>query len=127
MNKKKQLIQALGGIVCLVAGALLALYPTRRYEEHRYIVDAAACRMDLLMVSRADLLARPDTGSVVVLHGISANKIIMQYLARSLARNWACACTSPIFPATAVHLGRFRRSKPNRVPLPCYVASRHAA
>ena len=85
MNKKKQLIQALGGIVCLVAGALLALYPARRYEEHRYIVDAAACRMDLLMVSRADLLARPDTGSVVLLHGISANKIIMQYLARSLA------------------------------------------
>jgi dienelactone hydrolase len=85
LNKKKQLIQALGGIVCLVAGALLALYPARRYEEHRYIVDAAACRMDLLMVSRADLLARPDTGSVVLLHGISANKIIMQYLARSLA------------------------------------------
>lgn len=85
MNKKGQLLQALSGIVCLVAGAILALYPARRYEEHRYIVDAAACRMDLLMVSRADLLARPDTGSVVLLHGISANKIIMQYLARSFA------------------------------------------
>jgi pimeloyl-ACP methyl ester carboxylesterase len=85
LNKKRQLIQALAGIVCLVAGTLVALYPARRYEEHRYIVDAAACRMDLLMVSRADLLARPDTGSVVLLHGISANKIIMQYLARAFA------------------------------------------
>lgn len=85
MSKKKQLLQALSGIVCLVAGALLALLPARRYEEHRYIVDAAACRMDLLMVNRADLLARPDTGSVVLLHGISANKIVMQYLARSFA------------------------------------------
>jgi alpha-beta hydrolase superfamily lysophospholipase len=85
LNKKRQLIQALGGIVCLVAGVLLALYPARRYEEHRYIVDAAACRMDLLLVSRADLLARPDTGSVVLLHGISANKIVMQYLARAFA------------------------------------------
>ncbi len=85
MNKKKQVFQAIAGIFCLVVGALLALYPTRRYTEHRYIVDAAACRMDLLMVSRADLLARPETGSVVLFHGISANKIIMQYLARAFA------------------------------------------
>jgi pimeloyl-ACP methyl ester carboxylesterase len=85
LNKKKQVLQAVMGILCLVVGALLALYPTRRYAERRYIVDAASCRMDLLQVSRADLLARPDTGSVVLLHGISANKIIMQYLARSFA------------------------------------------
>jgi pimeloyl-ACP methyl ester carboxylesterase len=85
LTKKKQVLQAVAGIVCLLVGALLALYPTRRYSEHRYVVDAAACRMDLLMVSRADLLARPDTGSVVLLHGISANKIIMQYLARAFA------------------------------------------
>jgi len=85
LSKKKQVLQALAGILCLVLGAVLALYPTRRYAETRYLVDAAACRMDLLMVSRADLLARPDTGSVVLLHGISANKIIMQYLARSFA------------------------------------------
>jgi len=85
LDKKKQVLQAAAGILCLLLGALLALYPTRRYAEHRYIVDAAACRMDLLMVSRADLLARPDTGSVVLLHGISANKVIMQYLARAFA------------------------------------------
>jgi Alpha/beta hydrolase family len=64
---------------------LLTLYSGRRYSEQRYVVDAASCRMDLLMVSRTDLLARPDTGSVVLLHGLSANKIIMQYLARAFA------------------------------------------
>jgi dienelactone hydrolase len=85
LNKKKQVLQAVAGILCLVIGGLLALYPTRRYSERRYVVDAAACRMDILMVSRADLLARPDTGSVVLVHGIAANKIIMLYLARSFA------------------------------------------
>lgn len=85
MNKKKQVLQAVAGILYLVVGGALALFPTRRYTEHHYVVDAASCRMDLLMVNRADLLAGPDTGSVVLLHGISANKIIMQYLARSFA------------------------------------------
>jgi pimeloyl-ACP methyl ester carboxylesterase len=85
LNKRNQVRQAVVGILCLVVGTLLALLPARRYAARRYIVDAASCRMDLLMVSRADLLATPDTGSVVLLHGISANKIIMQYLARSFA------------------------------------------
>jgi pimeloyl-ACP methyl ester carboxylesterase len=85
LNKKKQVLQAVAGILCLVVGGALALYPTRRYTEHHYVVDAASCRMDLIMLNRADLLAGPDTGSVVLLHGISANKIIMQYLARSFA------------------------------------------
>jgi pimeloyl-ACP methyl ester carboxylesterase len=85
LNKKRQTLQAIAGVLCLVIGGILALYPSRRYTEHRYVVDAAACRMDILMVSRADLLARPDTGSVVLLHGVAANKIIMLYLARSFA------------------------------------------
>ncbi len=50
------------------------------------MVDTAACRMDLLAVSRVDLPASPETGSVVLLHGLSANKLIMQYLARSFAQ-----------------------------------------
>jgi pimeloyl-ACP methyl ester carboxylesterase len=85
LDRKKQVFQALGGVLLLIIGGLLALYPTRRFVEHRYIVDAASCRMDLLMISRADLPAGPDTGSVVLLHGISANRIIMQYLARAFA------------------------------------------
>lgn len=85
LNKKNQLLQACCGIFCLVVGAVLALYPTRRYTEHRYVVDAAACRMDLLMVTRADRATDAEAGSVVLFHGIAANKIIMQYLARAFA------------------------------------------
>jgi pimeloyl-ACP methyl ester carboxylesterase len=85
LNKRNQVFQAAAGILCLLVGGLLALYPTRRYAERHYVVDAASCRMDLLVVSRADLLTGPDTGSVVLLHGISANKIIMQNLARAFA------------------------------------------
>jgi pimeloyl-ACP methyl ester carboxylesterase len=85
LDKKRQLLQAVAGIFCLLVGGLFAYYPARRYSEHRYVVDAASCRMDLLMISRADLPARNDTGSVVLLHGISANKIIMLYLARAFA------------------------------------------
>jgi pimeloyl-ACP methyl ester carboxylesterase len=66
-------------------GAIPSFYSSRRYTEKRYVVDAAACRMDLLVVNRADLPASPETGSVVLLHGLSANKFIMQYLARSFA------------------------------------------
>jgi pimeloyl-ACP methyl ester carboxylesterase len=85
LNKRKELAQAVAGILCLVAGAALTLYPARRYSERRLLVDAAACRMDLLVVSRVELAASPKTGAVVLLHGISANRMIMQYLARSFA------------------------------------------
>ena len=85
MTKKNQLLQAVAGILCLVVGTPLALYPARRYTERRYVVDAAACRMNLVVVSRADLLGRPATGAVVLFHGLSANQVIMQYLARSFA------------------------------------------
>src|SRR6516225_7369896 len=85
VDKRRQAFQAVGGVLCLVLGGFLALYPTRRYAEHRYVVDAAACRMELLMVSRADLAADPDTGAVVLFHGIAANKIVMLYLARAFA------------------------------------------
>lgn len=85
LKKKTDLLKAVAGIACLVVGGALALLPTRRYSEHRLVVDAAACRMDVLVIHRADLAASPQTGSVVLFHGISANRIIMLYLARSFA------------------------------------------
>jgi pimeloyl-ACP methyl ester carboxylesterase len=85
LNKKNQVLQAVGGVLCLVVGIIVALHPTRRYTETRYVVDAAACRMDLVVVRRADLAAGPDTGSVVLFHGIGGNKIVMEYLARAFA------------------------------------------
>jgi dienelactone hydrolase len=85
LNKKNQMVQAFVGVACLVVGAAMALYPAKRYSERRFLVDAAACKMDLQVLTRADLAATPETGAVVLLHGISANRLIMQYLARSFA------------------------------------------
>ena len=85
MMTKKRLLQALAGILCLVVGAVLSFYSSRGYAEKRYLVDAASCRMNLLVVQRADLPQGHEAGSVVLLHGIAANQTIMQYLARSFA------------------------------------------
>jgi pimeloyl-ACP methyl ester carboxylesterase len=85
LNKNRQLPQSLAGILLLVIGGALALVPARRYTEHRYVVDSASCRMNLVVVSRADLLASPNTGAVILLHGLSANSLIMEYLARTFA------------------------------------------
>ncbi|HXX14241.1 MAG TPA: alpha/beta fold hydrolase [Candidatus Eremiobacteraceae bacterium] len=83
MHNKKELLQAGGGILCLVAGAYLALHSMRGYAERRYVVDPAACQMNLLMLSPSNLPAEAERGSVVLLHGLSANNIIMQHLARA--------------------------------------------
>jgi pimeloyl-ACP methyl ester carboxylesterase len=85
LNKRKQLLQSFAGIVLLVIGGAVALLPGRHYSERRYVVDAASCRMNLVVVTRADMLASPNTGAVVLLHGLSANGTIMQYLARTFA------------------------------------------
>jgi pimeloyl-ACP methyl ester carboxylesterase len=73
------------GLSLLVLGALLTFHASRRYTEKRYIVDAGACRMDVLSTERADLTPASERNAVVLFHGISANKIIMQYLARTFA------------------------------------------
>ncbi len=82
---KKRARAAIAGIMLLVVGALLVWNASQRYTEHRYIAEAGACRLDLDVVQRAGLAESAQTGSVVLLHGISANKRIMWYLARSFA------------------------------------------
>jgi pimeloyl-ACP methyl ester carboxylesterase len=83
--RRKTALLALSGILLLVLGALLTFYASRRYAVHRYVVDAGSCRMNVDVVQRADVLASADAGAVVLFHGISANKLIMLYLARSFA------------------------------------------
>ena len=85
MKLSKQVRRASAGILLLILGALLSFDASRRYSEKRYIVDAASCRMHVLSLQRADLPQASDAGAVVLLHGISANSLIMQYLARSFA------------------------------------------
>ncbi|HXX99903.1 MAG TPA: alpha/beta fold hydrolase [Candidatus Limnocylindrales bacterium] len=85
MNKKSQVWFALAGMLCLLIGGAFSLYASRRYKEKHYVVDSASCRMNLVVVERRDLSPTGEAGSVVLLHGISANQEIMQYLARSFA------------------------------------------
>lgn len=85
MNKKKQAILAGVGILCMLVGGFLALYSERGYTERRYVADAASCRMNLLMVAPPGSEEQESAGQVILLHGLSANNVIMQYLARALA------------------------------------------
>jgi pimeloyl-ACP methyl ester carboxylesterase len=77
--------RAVAGILLLLLGAILTFISSRRYVERRYVADTGACRVDLNVVSRTDIRDGAEAGSVVLLHGLSANKVIMQYLARALA------------------------------------------
>jgi len=85
LKLSKQVRQASAGILLLILGALLSFDSSRGYSEKRYTVDAASCRMHVLALQRADLPQTSDAGSVVLFHGIAANSLIMQYLARSFA------------------------------------------
>jgi pimeloyl-ACP methyl ester carboxylesterase len=84
-KKNKKGLTAAAGILCLIVGGLLTFYASRGFTEKHYIVDAASCRMDLLALDRTDLPQTKETGAVVLFHGLAANKVIMQYLARSFA------------------------------------------
>src|SRR6516164_11770685 len=84
MRQRKTLL-AVSGIFLLVTGSILTFYASRRYTVHRYMVDAGSCRMNMDMIRRADSAPGADLGAVVLFHGISANKLIMQYIARSFA------------------------------------------
>jgi pimeloyl-ACP methyl ester carboxylesterase len=85
LNTTRTGYKALAGIVGLLLGGLLMFLSARRYTEKRYIVDAAACRMQVLLIERRDLPPAAELGSVVLFHGISANNIIMRYLGRAFA------------------------------------------
>ena len=52
------------------------------YREQTYIINAGGCRMETVIVEKAE---GAEYGSVVLFHGISANKKIMSYLARGFA------------------------------------------
>ena len=77
--------RALAGILLLLLGALLTFAPSRKYVERRYVADAGVCRVDLQVVARKDFPDGADRGSVVLFHGLSANKVVMTYLARAFA------------------------------------------
>jgi pimeloyl-ACP methyl ester carboxylesterase len=78
--KSRKALRAVAGVLLCAAGFWLAI-PTP-YRERRYLIDASGCRMETAVVERA---TGGTHGSVVLFHGISANKKIMSYMARGFA------------------------------------------
>jgi len=78
--KSRQAVRALAGVLLCGAGLWLAL-PTP-YRERTFLIDAGGCRLETTIVEKSGEAAQ---GSVVLFHGISANKKIMSYMARGFA------------------------------------------
>jgi pimeloyl-ACP methyl ester carboxylesterase len=78
--KSRQVMRALAGVLLCGVGLWLAM-PTP-YRERTYIFNADGCRLETTIVEKQLGWGQ---GSVLLFHGISANKKIMSYLARGLA------------------------------------------
>ena len=76
---RKGLRAALGAVLCIVGFALA--WPTR-YRETTVVIGAGGCRLVTDVIDQGSDEAR---GSVVLFHGLAANKKIMAYLARGFA------------------------------------------
>src|SRR5258707_9852961 len=80
---RKPIWQALAGSALLVVGVLWTYAGGRGYAEKRVNAVAGACRVDMTIIQKRD--AQANSGAVVLLHGLAANKYIMMYLARGFA------------------------------------------
>src|SRR6266478_8784112 len=78
--KSRQAIRALAGVLLCATGLWLAL-PTP-YRERTFLIDASGCRLETTIVEKQ---VGSGQGSVLLFHGISANKKIMLYFARGFA------------------------------------------
>src|SRR5947199_1743268 len=78
--KSRQAVRSIAGVLLCVVGLLLAL-PTP-YKERTYIFNAGGCRLETTIVEKPNVAAQ---GSVVLFHGISANRKIMSFVARGFA------------------------------------------
>jgi pimeloyl-ACP methyl ester carboxylesterase len=84
MNRKP-VWQALTGIAFLIVGALWTYAGARGYTEKRVNAVAGACRVDMTIIQKRETPVQVNTGTVVLFHGLAANKYIMRYLARGFA------------------------------------------
>ena len=79
-GKARGAVRAVSGVLLCVIGFVLAR--ATPFREATVIVDAGGCRMVTDIVDAGEDETR---GSVVLLHGLAANKKIMSYLARGFA------------------------------------------
>src|SRR5215472_4408179 len=78
--KSQRTLRAITGIVLCGLGFLLAFPKT--YHEKTYLIPAGGCRLETTVVEKQ---SGASLGTVVLFHGISANKKIMSYIAHGFA------------------------------------------
>jgi pimeloyl-ACP methyl ester carboxylesterase len=83
--KKSPVWIAIAGIALLAFGAVAEFIASRRYTERHVVANAGGCRVDATILQRTGLSEGSEAGAVVLFHGLSANKVIMTYLARAFA------------------------------------------
>ena len=76
------MLRALAGVMLCALGYWLAL--ATPYQRRTVVTDAASCRMAVDIIEPRSGAPR---GSVVLLHGLSANKKIMSYVAHGFFPN----------------------------------------
>src|SRR5271155_915471 len=88
--KTRLVRRALLGVALIVGGLLLVL--PRPYHERTFRIDAGGCRMDTTVIEpagrtspNANSSGSASRGTVVLLHGLAANRKIMSYLAEGFA------------------------------------------
>src|SRR6266851_7882953 len=99
--KSRQAIRALSGVLLCAAGFWLAL--PAPYRERTFLIDAGGCRLVTTIMEKPGAATQ---GSVVLFHGISANKKIMSYLARGFAEQ-GLRVFAPDFPGHGRSPGPF--------------------
>ncbi|HEX4544213.1 MAG TPA: alpha/beta fold hydrolase [Candidatus Acidoferrum sp.] len=78
--KSRKAVRAIASILLCGLGVWLAL--PNPYREKTYLIDAGGCRLETTVVEKQ---GGGSQGTVVLFHGISANKKIMSYVARGFA------------------------------------------
>jgi pimeloyl-ACP methyl ester carboxylesterase len=85
VENRSPLVVAAIGIGLMLVGTALMIASGRGYSERRVVANSGSCRMDTMVVQMAGLPENSQSGTVVLFHGLSANKVIMTYLARAFA------------------------------------------
>jgi pimeloyl-ACP methyl ester carboxylesterase len=79
MKGRKTLRLTLAVLLCVAGFAVARVTP---YREATVMVDAGGCQMVTDIVDKG---SDPTSGSVILLHGLAANRKIMSYMARAFA------------------------------------------
>ncbi len=83
--KRSPVLIALIGVGLLTLGAALTYLSSRRYSEQHVVANAGTCRLEMNVIQVAGLPENSQGGSVILFHGLAANKVIMTFLARAFA------------------------------------------